>query len=293
MKASLLADRAVVRFDGAGARGFLNGLFTTDMTTLTAGEWRYCALLTPQGKLIVDAFVTADRDGEGSHFEVPASQRQAFLARMALYDLRQQFVLEDVSDRLAVMAVWDGTAAVTEHPCSVDPRLAALGQRIILPPGDAAAVAAAIGAERVPPEAYEAHRIALGVPRGDVDFRYGDAFPHEADIDQLHGIDFKKGCFVGQEVVQRMERRHGARSRVVPVTFAGAVPHHGAAVTADGRPLGTVGSSAGDRGLALLRLDRVEDALAKGHALQAEAATLRLERPDWIRFELPSAAEPA
>ena len=289
MKASLLPDRGVVGFAGEGAHAFLNGLLTTDVTTLAAGEWRYCALLTPQGKLIVDAFVTAlpPGQGEGCRFDVPASQQQAFLARMKLYDLRARYALEDLSGRLAVMAVWDGTAAALDHPNGADPRLAALGQRVMLPPDEAPAVAAAIGADLVAPEAYEAHRIALGVPRGDVDFAYGDAFPHEADIDQLHGIDFRKGCFVGQEVVQRMERRHGARTRVVPVAIAGAPPRQGAAVTADGRPLGTIGSTSGGRGLALLRLDRVEEALSKGHVLQAEGATLRLVRPDWIRFDLP------
>ncbi|MBO0754069.1 MAG: folate-binding protein YgfZ, partial [Bradyrhizobiaceae bacterium] len=234
MKASLLPDRSIVRFAGEDARAFLNSLFTANIATLTQNELRYSALLTAQGKLIVDAFVSQApvEKGEGFYFDTPKSQVEAFLARMKAYNLRRKYAVEDLSDHLAVMAVWDGTAATAKYPCHADPRLAALGQRIMLPPGEAAAVAAEIGAELAGPEQFEAHRIALGVPRGDLDFAYGDAFPHEADIDQLHGIDFKKGCFVGQEVVQRMERRHTARTRVVPVTFDGTAPSTGAEVTA-------------------------------------------------------------
>src|SRR5262249_46590875 len=198
--------------------------------------------------------------GEGFYFDTPKSQAKTFLAKMNGYNLRKKFLVEDLSEMLGVMAVWDGTAAMTKYPCHTDPRLAALGQRIMLPPHLAAEAAAEIGAELVPPEQFEAHRIALGVPRGDLDFAYGDAFPHEADMDQLHGIDFKKGCFVGQEVVQRIERRNSARTRVVPVTFDGAAPGVGTEVVAAGKSVGTVGSSVDGRGLALLRLDRAEDA---------------------------------
>ncbi len=294
MKASLLPDRSIVRFAGDGAREFLNSLFTADISTLTANESRYSALLTAQGKIIVDAFVSEApaETGEGFYFDTPKSQLQVFLARMKGYNLRKKYIVEDLSEKLGVMAVWEGAAATTRYPCHADPRLPALGQRIMLPPGEAAALAAEIGAELVPQEAFEAHRIALGVPRGDVDFAYGDAFPHEADMDQFYGIDFKKGCFVGQEVVQRMERRGAARTRVVPVTFDGAAPHAGAEVTAAGKPVGAVGSTVDGRGLALLRLDRAEDALTAGHALKAGDVTLRLVKPEWARFPFPGERKP-
>jgi tRNA-modifying protein YgfZ len=295
MKASLLPDRSIVKFAGEDARAFLNSLFTADISTLTADESRYAALLTAQGKLIVDAFVSQApaEKGEGFYFDTPKSQTAVFLARMKTYNLRKKYAVEDLSEQLGVMAVWDGTAATAKYPCHHDPRLSALGQRIMLPPGEAAAVAAEIGAELVGPEQFEAHRIGLGVPRGDLDFAYGDAFPHEADIDQLHGIDFKKGCFVGQEVVQRMERRHTARTRVVPVTFEGTAPSAGAEVTAAEKAVGTVGSTVDGRGLALLRLDRAEDALAAGHALKAGDVTLHLVKPDWVQFPFPGEAKPA
>ena len=141
------------------------------------------------------------------------------------------------------------------------------------------------------PRAYEAHRIALGVPRGGFDFIYGDAFPHETDMDQLAGVDFAKGCYVGQEVVSRIEHRGTARKRVVPIAFDGIAPEAGMPVTAGEKALGTLGSTAAGRGLAMLRLDRVEDALAAGTPLVAGHITIRLVRPDWARFAWPGEAK--
>lgn len=309
MKASLLPDRCIVRFSGDDAGTFLNGLLTANIAALPPGGACYAALLTPQGKIILDMIVSAApaERGEAFCFDIPKSRREPFLARMRAYDLRGKYAVEDLGGTHAVMAVWggagrDGTAAPSHRPCHQDadhqdpchqdlchqdPRLAALGQRMIVPPGEAGAAAARIGAELVPPDAYEAHRIALGIPRGDVDFAYADAFPHEADMDQLHGVDFQKGCFVGQEVVQRMERRNSARTRVVCVTVEGGAPASGAEVTAGGKTIGTMGSAAGRRGLALLRLDRAADALGAGHPLRAGEATLRLVKPDWVRFAVP------
>jgi tRNA-modifying protein YgfZ len=157
----------------------------------------------------------------------------------------------------------------------------------MLPPHLAAATAAELGAELVEPGEYEAHRIALGLPRGGLDFAYGDAFPHEADMDQLGGVDFTKGCYVGQEVVSRIEHRGIARTRAVPVAYDGPAPETGVAVTAGGHTLGTMGSAAGGHGIALLRLDRVADALARGEPLLAGERPIRLVKPDWARFAFP------
>jgi folate-binding protein YgfZ len=156
----------------------------------------------------------------------------------------------------------------------------------MLPPHQASQAAADLGAELVDASAYEAHRIALGVPQGGFDFRYGDAFPHEADMDQLAGVDFDKGCYVGQEVVSRMEHRGTARNRVVPVTADGALPG-GVAVMAGEKQVGTMGSGAGGRGLAMLRLDRVADAAAAGQRLTAGGVTLSVHKPDWARWPEP------
>jgi folate-binding protein YgfZ len=162
-----------------------------------------------------------------------------------------------------------------------------LGIRVLLPPHLAAAAATGLGAELVDAEAYEAHRIALGVPRGGVDFSYGDAYPHEIDMDQLRGVDFDKGCYVGQEVVSRIEHRARARTRIVPVAYEAFAPDVGVAVMAGDREVGTMGSAAAGRGLAMLRLDRVGEALAAGTPLSAGGLAIRLVKPSWARFPFP------
>ena len=163
----------------------------------------------------------------------------------------------------------------------------ALGTRTIIP-GDLAAEAAAnLGARLTGPEAFEAHRIALGVPRGGEDFAYSSTFPHEADMDQLEGVDFDKGCYVGQEVVSRVEHRANARSRLVPISYDDTSPMPGLPVMAGEKQIGVVGSAAKGRGLALLRLDRVADALATGTPLIAGGIAIKPVKPDWARFSWP------
>jgi folate-binding protein YgfZ len=163
----------------------------------------------------------------------------------------------------------------------------------MVPPHLAASAAADLKAWLVDADAYEAHRIALGVPRGGVDFAYGDAFPHETDMDQLGGVDFDKGCYVGQEVVSRVEHRSTARTRIVPVSYDGGAPEAGVPVMAADKQIGTMGSAAGGRGLASLRLDRLADALAAGTAIVAGGVEIHATKPDWARFAWPTKAKAA
>jgi folate-binding protein YgfZ len=163
----------------------------------------------------------------------------------------------------------------------------------MIPPHRAADAAARLGATLVDASAYEAHRIALGIPHGGVDFRYGDAFPHETDMDQLGGVDFTKGCYVGQEVVSRMEHRGIARTRTVAVRYDGAPPQVGVAVTAGERQIGTMGSTANGHGIALLRLDRVADALSRGDTFLAGGVAVRPIKPEWARFAFPDGSKAA
>jgi hypothetical protein len=306
MKAAVLPDRGVVKVVGDGARTFLHGLVTADVLTLEAGEARYCALLTPQGKIISD-FLAAEapaNDGGGFFLDVPRARIATLIEKLNLYKLRAKVIVEDLSEILGVMAVWNGAAppsAAARTPgakdavglCFADPRLPALGLRVMLPPHLAANAAAEFGATLLDAADYEAHRIALGIPSGGVDFAYGDAFPHEADMDQLAGVDFAKGCYVGQEVVSRMEHRGSARTRAVPLRFDGVAPQPGAAVVAGERQLGHMGSAAAGRAIALLRLDRVADALAHGEALTAGATPVCLVKPDWARFLFPGDSKAA
>jgi folate-binding protein YgfZ len=289
MKAALLSDRGVVKVAGEDAVKFLNGLLTVDIGTVSPTRARFAALLTPQGKIIVD-FIVAEApaaDGGGFFLDCPRALAGTLVQRLNFYKLRAKVIAEDLSEILGVMAVWNGSAASGSGLSYADPRLPELGLRCMLPPHRAAVVAADIRATLSSDADYDAHRIALGVPRGGIDFAYGDAFPHEADMDQLGGIDFDKGCFVGQEVVSRIEHRGTARTRVIPVAFGDIVPEPGMAVTAAGVSLGTMGSAADGHGLASLRLDRVAETMAKGDPIVAGAATLRPIKPAWAKFAWP------
>ena len=286
MKAALLPDRGVVKVSGDDARKFLHGLVTADMLSLTPGIARFCALLTPQGKIIADFFVAEApfADGGGFFLDVPRALDTTLFDKLNLYKLRAKVLIEDLSEILGVLAVWDGTPAAKYGLSYADPRLPALGARLMIPPHRAADAAREIGASLVAAEDYEAHRIGLGVPRGGIDFAYGDAFPHEADMDQLGGVDFAKGCYVGQEVVSRIEHRGIARTRAVPIRYDGGAPENGVAITAGERQVGTMGSAARGRGIALLRLDRVAEAT---EPLTAGGVPIHLVKPDWARFSLP------
>jgi folate-binding protein YgfZ len=259
---------------------------------LTPGTARFCALLTPQGKIIADFFVAEapPADGGGFFLDVPRARAATLVEKLNLYKLRAKVMIEDLSEILGVLAAWDGTASTKYGLSYDDPRLPALGLRIMIAPHQAPHAAAELGADLVAAEDYEAHRIALGIPRGGVDFAYGDAFPHEADMDQLGGVDFAKGCYVGQEVVSRIEHRGIARSRAVPIRYDGARPENGVPVTAGERQVGTMGSAAGGLGIALLRLDRVADA---AEPLKAGGVPIHVVKPDWARFSLPQESKVA
>ena len=295
MKAALLPDRGAVKVAGDGARSFLHGLVTADILELAPGTARFCALLTPQGKIIADFIITEApaKDGGGFFLDVPRALCGALVAKLTIYKLRAKVIVEDLSTVLGVLAAWDGNGTTGHGLSYADPRLHALGQRVMLPPHLAAAAAAELGAAFVDAGQYEAHRIALGVPQGGLDFSYGDAFPHETDMDQLGGVDFTKGCYVGQEVVSRMEHRGTARSRAVPVRYDGTAPAAGAAVTAGDRQVGTMGSAAAGRAVALLRLDRVAEAMARGEQLLGGGVPIHLVKPDWARFAFPGETKAA
>jgi folate-binding protein YgfZ len=289
MKAALLPDRGVVKVVGDDARAFLNGLITADMAKVAPGQARFAALLTPQGKIIADFIVTEIDPTEGSGFflDCPRALAGMLIEKFNFYKLRAKVIAEDLSAVLGIMAIWGG-AALSEYGLAyADPRLAELGTRVMLPPHIAAEAAADLGAELVSPEDYDAHRIALGIPRGGSDFMYGDTFPHEADMDQLAGVDFDKGCYVGQEVVSRVEHRSSARSRIVPIAYDEFAPSNGLPVTAGGKQVGTFTASANKHGLAMLRLDRVADAIAAGMPLESGGIVIRAVKPAWATFAFP------
>jgi hypothetical protein len=258
-----LASRALIAVGGADWRGFLQGLITQDVETLAPGEARFGALLTPQGRLLFDLFIVGREDG--CWLDCVAEKRAALIQRLAIYRLRARVTIEP--DETPVLAAWGGGAAPAGDGWAPDPRLPALGWR-------------GYGVAGVAPDTdeagYDAHRLALGVP-GAADWEGETTYPIEADFDLLHGIDFKKGCFVGQETTSRMKRRGQVKSRMLPITFDGAAPAPGAEVLAGTLRAGEVLSGSDGRAMALLRLDRIE-----GAELAVDGRPVRVERPGWL-----------
>ena len=282
MQAAFLPERGVVKVSGEDARNFLNGLLTTDVAELKPGLAKFGALLTPQGKIIIDFLITEAPAGHGGGFlfDCPRALAEALTDKLRFYKLRAKVGVENLSDSLGVIAAWGGEVAMQPDLSFADPRAPALGYRILAPQDLPEKVAALIGADLVDASAYEAQRIACGVPRGGLDFIYGDAFPHETNMDRLHGVDFDKGCYVGQEVVSRMQHRGTARTRTVKIVLDGPAPEAGASILAGDKQVGSIGSTAGGTGLALVRTDRVADALAAGQPLTAGGLALHLAEPE-------------
>ena len=282
-KMAILADRAVVRVAGPGARAFLQGMITNDINKAGNGAAIHTGLLAPQGKILFDFFVVPE--GDGYLLECCKAQASALMQRLVFYRLRAEVEIKE-EPSLSVAAAWGEPPRLPEGAIAyADPRLPALGLRILLPQD---ARIADLGCALVPEADYHARRIGLGVPEGGRDYAYGDAFPHEALFDQLNGVDFKKGCYVGQEVVSRMEHRGTARKRIVGVEGEGPLPASGTEITAGGNPIGTLGSTSGAAGLALLRLDRAEEAKAAGLPLRAGDVTVAVRIPFWARFKTPA-----
>jgi len=288
MKSAFLPDRGVIKVAGEDARNFLNGLITTDVDRLKPGLGRFGALLTPQGKIIVDFLITEAPSGHGGGFliDCPKPLADGLATKLKFYKLRAKVTVDNLSGDLGVLAAWDGQPAAQPDLAFADPRNAELGMRILIPEDLKQKLSDLIGAELVDATDYEAHRIALGIPRGGLDFMYSDAFPHETNMDRLAGVDFDKGCYVGQEVVSRMQHRGTARTRSVKVLLEDSAPEAGVSVMAGDKSVGTMGSSAQGKGIALVRIDRVADALDAGQPLSAGGLALKLAEPDVVRIPL-------
>jgi len=263
--AGLLPERAVLRVAGPEARIFLHGLLTVDVAGLAAGRAAYGALLTPQGKILFDLFILAH--GEEFLIDCAAARRDELLRKLSFYRLRAK--VEIAASPLAVAVSPEEPSQPLRYP---DPRLARLGWRALVEAGTMAAATS-----------YSAARIAAGLADSDADLAPGEFFPHEANFDQFGGVSFGKGCYVGQEVVARMEHRSTARSRILPVELSGVAPPPGAAILSGDRQIGTLLSAAGDRALALIRLDRLAE--AKGPLLTGNVS-LAVRKPPFARYEV-------
>lgn len=263
-------ERAVVRARGADAKKLLNDTLTAELDGGPDGSGRWFALLTPQGKILAEGLMA--HASEAFWFDLPPVGRDQFVQRMRLYKLRAAVEIEDVSDDWRVG--WSAQRPEVPAPAASfpDPRHKSLGYRVIAPAAEAERWAADDGT-------LAARRIALAIAELGADFGPDERFPHDIGMDQLAGVDFEKGCFVGQEVVSRMQRRGTARRRPVRVRAEAALVA-GTEIECGGRRVGAVLSAAGDRALAIVRVDRIADPTA----CEAGGHPVRLELPEWASY---------
>ncbi len=265
-----LATRAVISVSGEDAKDFLQNLVTTDIDGLKPGEAAYTALLQPQGKILFDFFILA-QDGRYL-IDCSAAQRADLIKRLTFYRLRAKVTIAESDEEVGVAPVKPANGA-----SFTDPRAPQLGARLIAVKGSL---------PQSEDDGYRGGRIRLGLADTDEDIGSGELFPHEANLDQLGGVSFKKGCFIGQEVVSRMEHRGTARNRIVPVYAPKGAPAKGSEIKAGDKLVGTVLSSAGSDGLALIRLDRLKDAVESGIGLLTETGPVHVRKPAWARFDV-------
>lgn len=281
-----LTSRAVVAIEGPDAAALLDRLVTVDTDAATLDRAAFGALLSPQGKILTD-FLLVRNGAESFLIDLPKVAAADFVKRMTMYKLRAQVTVRDVSDTLAVIAVWDADGAPTlPGRVAEDPR--GLGYRGYVQTAAVGAAEALPGAVIADETAFQTRRIEACLPEAGADYPFGDAFPHDVAMDQLSGVDFTKGCYVGQEVVSRMQHRGTARRRpLVVTTTAGALPAPGTEITAGGKPVGVLGSTAGAVGIALGRLDRVTDAMTAGEPILAGDVPVALTLPPYAHYSLP------
>lgn len=284
---AILDDRCVIGLSGPDAKSFLQGLITNDVDKLTADGALYAALLSPQGKFLHDFFLS--EWAEGLTIESECARKDDLLRRLTTYRLRADVTIEDISDRYEVVALWgDSLGEAPAGPNGArlygDPRLAALGWRALIDrDSNEAALFGADWAE-VNTAAYDARRIALGVPDGSRDLLIDKTFALEGNFEELNGVDFDKGCYVGQENTTRQKHRGAVRKRLMRVDIEGEVPPPDTPIMLGDREAGTMRSSAAQSGIAVLRLEQIKLAADTGQALIAGDARLTPIKPDWANY---------
>lgn len=272
MPALILNDRILVHVDGAEAEHFLQNLITANVETLGEGEARPCALLTPQGKVLFDFLISRAPDG-GFHLDVRTDLLEAFVKRLTLYKLRAAVTFTSDGDR-PIVAGWGGRMPEGALHDARFPKEAG-AWRFYSSEVD-------LDADRT---AWDMARIDFGVVESGADFALSDAFPHDVLMDLNGGVDFRKGCYVGQEVVSRMHHRGTARRRPAIVSAETALPDTGSRILAGEKPVGALGTVVNGKSLAIIRADRVGEAINEELLLSAEGVPVTLSFPGWTGLE--------
>jgi len=278
-----LDDRTVIDVAGPDAAHFLQNVLTTDLDALADGEARPGALLSPQGKILFD-FLISRNGPDGFAIDCRADAADTFAKRLMLYRLRAK---ADISKREQplVTALWHDESS----PSQDDSTTPALRDTRF---GDTE-VFRRYGGNPTPsssPSDWTLLRIRHGVAEGGSDYLLGDAFPHDVLLDQNGGVGFRKGCYIGQEVVSRMQHRGTARRRVLIASADGPLPATGTEMRSADKPLGTLGSVIGREGLAIARIDKVKQAMDNGEPILAADVPVSLAIPRWAAFRFPEEA---
>jgi len=289
-KIARLADRGVVSVTGADSEKLLQGLVTNELADMTEGDARYAGLLSPQGKILFDFFVVSH--DKGYLLDVAREKAADLAKRLSMYKLRADVAITDVSDSFKVFAAWgaDSKKLVEGRGISFqDPRHPAIGLRL-LSMQDGATDAADSSADGH--REYDALRVETGVPEGGKDFEFGDAYPHEADFDLLNGVSFTKGCYVGQEIVARMQNKTVVRRRAIKISGNAPLDARADILLGDIQ-VGRVGTVEGRNAIAMLRLDRVVEAEQKNIDLIAGGVTITPDEEAVNRYRASVATRPA
>jgi len=280
----LLSHRGVIAVSGPDRVEFLQGLISNDVTKAAPGHAVWAALLTAQGRFLADMFVV-DAGFDTLLLETERERAPVLAKKLTLHKLRSKVTVEDRSTGMDIAAVFGpGAEKCNSVPSALsypDPRLPELGVRVLCPVGQAGKL---LGLPEAPAAEYEALRLKLGVPDGSRDLPVEKAILLESGFDELHGIDWDKGCYMGQELTARTKYRGLVRKRLVPVQVEGPLPAPGTAVMSGGKDVGEIRSGLGDRAIAMLRLE------ALGHGpFTADQAKVVPHVPAWMR--LPEVSE--
>ncbi|MDA0241420.1 MAG: folate-binding protein [Proteobacteria bacterium] len=290
----VLDDRAAVRFSGEDARPFLQGLISNDVEKIAENRSIYAAFLTAQGKFLYDFFLSAFDNA--LYMDCEASRADEFIKRLTLYRLRSKVEIERLDDMSVVVAFGDDVLSALNltgeagaaRPIAggviyTDPRIASIGARAIMPRSELSKFEST-GISAGTFEEYEAHRLTLGLPDGSRDMVVEKAILLESGFDELHGVDWDKGCYLGQELTARTKYRGLVKKRLMPITIEGVTPAPGTQILLDGKDAGEVRSASEGRGIALIRLDAFETVNASGISLEAGSAKIKPHKPEWATF---------
>ncbi|MBT3660333.1 MAG: folate-binding protein YgfZ [Rhodospirillaceae bacterium] len=293
---AIIDGRGLLKVSGPDAGEFLQGLISNDINLVSAERTIYAALLTAQGKFLFDFFISS-LNGD-LVLECEHDRLADLMKKLTMYKLRADVQLKDISDDWQVGVLWgDGVAAsvgLDNEPGSamawsggvafVDPRLAGAGLRAVLPVGNAADLLADHGSSAGNTDDYDLQRLTLGLPDGSRDLILEKSILLESGFDELHGVDWKKGCYMGQELTARTKYRGLIKKRLVPVTVDGPLPEPGTPVMADGKDIGEVRSGRGGHALALMRLEHLDPDGPSSAPFAAGDAMITPSKPDWADF---------